>query len=47
MPEGSIVSGRHNEMKLEQKNAVVTGAGSGLGLAVAERFAQELSLIHI
>ncbi len=28
-------------MKLEQKNAVVTGAGSGLGLAVAERFAQE------
>ena len=40
-PDGSIVSGRHNEMKLEQKNAVVTGAGSGRGLAVAERFAQE------
>lgn len=32
---------------LEGKTAIVTGAARGIGKALAIRFAQELSLIHI
>jgi len=37
----------HNEFRLDGKAAVITGAGSGIGRAIAHKFARNGSVIHI